>query len=742
MSKPIDFKGINPLHYWVSALDSVTDPIIIYDNDFHILLCNKAYQQLAKLKFKEIIGKRYFEVFPKLDEPLHAYTASLKTLTPKEQEIHIDDKCFRSRAYITHDEERTTSYIVNILEDITDHKQTQEHLKLFRKLLDHSGDAIEVLDPSNMAFLDVNETSCVQLGYSREELLSMSIFDVDPMTIQNSGEYKQLIAQVKQTGNIHFESHHQRKDGSTFPVEVSLSLVNLEKPYFISIARDITERKEAEERTGILRMLLDHSNDAIEVIDPSTLRILDVNEAECSSLGYSREELLNMKAFDIDAEYNKASANSIKEMTKKSGGITIESVHRRKDGTEFPVEISTSYIELGQPYIFGIVRDITDRKQSENALKRANRALQTLSSVNIALIQAKNEDTFLKTVTDIIVATGGYSMAMVCYAEDNAEKSLTPKAWSGEKNSYFWEGHPSWEDNEQGQLPISQAIRDGKTSIRRNIATESKYEPWREAALARGYVSNIALPLCNEDNILGALSIYTSTSNVFDKDEVTLLEELTGDLAYGIITLRAREEREQQALLLKKSLEQTIQAIATTVEIRDPYTAGHQRRVSELSVAIAQKMGLPPDQTQGIEFAAIIHDLGKIQIPAEILSKPGKLTEIEYQLVQNHAQAGHDIVKDIDFPWPIAEIILQHHERIDGSGYPQGLKGDQILLESKIIAVADVVDAISSHRPYRAALGIELALEEIQQGKGRFYDADVVEACLELFANNEFTISD
>jgi HD-GYP domain-containing protein (c-di-GMP phosphodiesterase class II) len=189
---------------------------------------------------------------------------------------------------------------------------------------------------------------------------------------------------------------------------------------------------------------------------------------------------------------------------------------------------------------------------------------------------------------------------------------------------------------------------------------------------------------------------------------------------------------------LQKSLEQSIRAIADTVDARDPYTAGHQRRVGELAVAIAREMGLPEEKIHGIHLAAAVHDLGKIHIPAEILVKPGKLSDIEFMLIKTHPQAGYDILKDVEFPWPIADIVRQHHERLDGSGYPQGLKGGQILLESRIMAVADVVETMASHRPYRASLGIRLALEEITRGRDSAYDPAVVDACLKLFGEARF----
>ncbi len=193
---------------------------------------------------------------------------------------------------------------------------------------------------------------------------------------------------------------------------------------------------------------------------------------------------------------------------------------------------------------------------------------------------------------------------------------------------------------------------------------------------------------------------------------------------------------------LQELMEETVNGLVSAVEKRDPYTAGHQRRVSLLANAIAEKMELEKFRSDGLRIAAIVHDIGKINVPSEILSKPGKLTNAEFDLIKTHPQAGFEILSIINFPWPVAEIVLQHQERIDGSGYPKGLKGDEIFIEARIISVADVVEAIASHRPYRPSLGIDFALEEINSKKGILYDESVVETCLALFKNNEFFFPD
>ncbi len=215
------------------------------------------------------------------------------------------------------------------------------------------------------------------------------------------------------------------------------------------------------------------------------------------------------------------------------------------------------------------------------------------------------------------------------------------------------------------------------------------------------------------------------------KDRILYFEGILEDIT----------ERKQNIARLRKTLGGAVQAIASLVETRDPYTAGHQRRVADLARAIATEMGLSGDQIDGIRIAGTIHDLGKISVPSEILTIPRKLTALEYSLIKNHPQSGYDILKDIEFPWPIARMIVEHHERINGSGYPNGLPGEDLLIESKILSVADVVEAMATHRPYRPALGIDAALSEITANRGILYDPEVVDACLRLFRDKGYQIS-
>ena len=243
-----------------------------------------------------------------------------------------------------------------------------------------------------------------------------------------------------------------------------------------------------------------------------------------------------------------------------------------------------------------------------------------------------------------------------------------------------------------------------------------------------------------ESYVLDKRFIRKGGATVYCTISVSGVRRADGAVDYIVALIQDITERKRAEEALHAALTSTVEAIAATIETRDPYTAGHQRSVADLAAAMAREMGLPADQIEGIHFGALIHDLGKIQVPAELLTKPTRLTRIEMELIKTHPQAGYEIVKDIKFPWPVAEMVHQHHERLDGTGYPRGLKGDAIALEARVLAVADAVDAMASHRPYRAGLGIDRALQELQSKRGIWFEPSAVDACVRLFRERGYTI--
>ena len=461
-------------------------------------------------------------------------------------------------------------------------------------------------------------------------------------------------------------------------------------------------------------------------------RILRANRAYQSLAGLSFNEFIGRPYYEVFPKLDgplPGCQHVLEEEIDKDNEDEIA-----LDGTFYRSRAFPVHDEKGE-YLFSVhsLEDTTERKVHEFAMQRANRALRTISAGNQALIHATEEGQLLQDMCDVAVQVGGYRMAWIGYARDDDDKTIEQMAQAG-----FLEGGLNllpltWRTEDHQFCPAGDAIISGEPKVVQDILSEPETSTWHENARRNGYASCIALPLMDGTRAFGALVIFDRKVNVFDADEVGVLEEMSGDLAFGILTLRVKLAHREHAQRLQENMLQTVEAIASIVEMRDPYTSGHQARVAELAKDIASQMGLPEEQVQAIHLAGLVHDLGKIRIPAEILSKPGRLDEIEYSLIKMHPKAGYDILKGIDFSWPIAQMVLQHHERMDGSGYPQGLKGDEILPGARILIVADVVEAMSSHRPYRPGLGVEAALEEITKSRGICYDPQVVDACVALF---------
>lgn len=389
--------------------------------------------------------------------------------------------------------------------------------------------------------------------------------------------------------------------------------------------------------------------------------------------------------------------------------------------------------------------DITERKQAEEKLQSSSRALKVLSGCNRAVIHAESEDELLQSVCEAIVKNGDYLFAWIGTIDQNKDKLVRPAASAGRGKEYLDEVKIAWDEGKWGKGPVGRAIRSGRASVFQNIQKEQNFHPWLETAKKYGYRSILALPLIVDGREWGALAIYAGESDAFDREEQKLLIETSKDLSFGLELMQTKRDRnnfyeQKEAALneIQSTTEGIIITLSKAFELRDQYTSGHQQRVTDLAVAIASRMDLDPQKKQGLHWAGLIHDLGKVSAPTDILAKPGKLSQPEFEIIKEHPQKAYELLKDVDFPWPLADIVVQHHERINGLGYPQGMTGDQMLLESKILAVADVVEAMSSHRPYRPALGIDAAMKEIEKNKGVLYDEKAVDSCLNLLKEGKF----
>jgi len=290
--------------------------------------------------------------------------------------------------------------------------------------------------------------------------------------------------------------------------------------------------------------------------------------------------------------------------------------------------------------------------------------------------------------------------------------------------------------------PSKEAIRTGKPYIMENILKEFEFKSWRKEAIGGEHLSSVAVPLIGKEKVYGAMNVYSGRGKFFDEEEVALLVDVSSDIAYALRAIKLEDERNELQESISRSFESIVQTIIKIFEERDPYTAHHLRKVAKFARLIAEQMGLSKDQIRGVWIGGILHDVGKIRIPEVILARSGKLSPQEIALIRNHPERGYDILKDLYFPWPVDKMALQHHERLNGTGYPKGIKGEDMILEARILAVCDVLEAMPSHRPYRPAKSQEETLAEIEKGRGTKYDPAVVDAAIKLIKEGKIRLGE
>ncbi len=397
--------------------------------------------------------------------------------------------------------------------------------------------------------------------------------------------------------------------------------------------------------------------------------------------------------------------------------------------------VITPVRDAGYVNIYG--RDITKRVHATQQLERTNHILRTLSQGNRAMIHAVSEDDLLQRVCDVLADEGGYPFVWAAYTDNDGR--LQVKVQRGNYAGMMQEWIDDVAKINFASEYFSSLSHGGKPFVVDPLS-DAVWTSQQVSSIHSGILSALVLlPLMEYQKLLGVIGIFSTKLDSFDETELSLLFEMASDVSYGIHAHRTHDAHEKSMLRLQDSMFQTIEVVSRTLEKRDPYTAGHQQRVMQLAVAIARDMGYPEQRIEGLRLAAQVHDIGKIHVPAEILNRPGRLSPSEFGIIKSHPQVGYDILKDVKFDWPIADIVLQHHERCDGSGYPKGLRCEEIIHEARILAVADVVEAITSHRPYRASLGIDVALDELEKGRGNIYHEEVVDTCLSLFREKGFS---
>jgi len=594
-----------------------------------------------------------------------------------------------------------------IVEDVTSRKQAEEALrKSEEKYRDIFNNAIEGIYQSTPdgRYLNVNPAFARICGYDSTEEMTASISDIARQLYVNPKDREKWKEFLAASGTVeNFETQFYRKDGSKIWVSFSGHVVKDEEDNLLcyeGAMENISKRKQAEDalresqelEKGIL-LSVPHALFGVE-----QRRIFFANDAMEDVFGWKPDELIGKSTrviFRNDKEWEDYGALLYSQLKMQSVFVFESDIpFVRKDGTEIICRMSVSRIgkQLGESRrIVATFEDITERRWAEEKLKAAEEIYRNIfMNAQIGLFRTDIEKGMMLEANDSMAQFAGFKNRKDLLSSNFniAERYIDPEA---RKNMLALV-------KEHGQLD------NYETQFRRNDG-EIRW-------------------------------IRFSAKLVPDKG---WLEGVSED-----ITDRKHADNKIQDALdsLTKAFGTIIQVMVTAVESRDPYTAGHQNRSADLARAIATEMGLSLDKIDAISMAGSIHDIGKLSIPAEILAKPTKLSEIELPLVKQHAQRGYEMLKDVESPWPLAEIVYQHHERMDGSGYPRCLKGEEILMEARILAVADVVESMASHRPYRPALGLEAALAEIENNKMTLYDADVVDACLRLFREKDYQLQE
>jgi PAS domain S-box-containing protein len=513
----------------------------------------------------------------------------------------------------------------------------------------------------------------------------------------------------------------------------------------------MTDVPDAHEPQSFYELGWTCSPNCVLALDCSTGKLFDANPAAEELSGYSRNKLIGMSLLDLHPEVERERVrseilNALKKPLRCLSGFHLQC----KNGQCIPVEIwSSKSLKLdGLTMVCFTYRDIIELVKREHQLSAKSWSLSAFSGAALALGRAQSAKGLLQSICEALTRESIYTLAWVGIAENDAEKSVQIAAAAGSGISYLDGLQLSWsEDKPNGRGPTGISLRTGKVQIIDDAEVSESFAPWRERARKVGIRSNVTISFPIEGEKHGVLMVYSAQPNAFEPEAIEVFVHLTREMAYGLHALEQKKllQAEQQHLArtkiqLSEALSAMVTPIITAMEMRDPYTTGHQSRVAEIACAIGKEMGWSEERLQGLRVAAQVHDIGKISIPAEILTKPGKLNSAEREMIKEHSETGYTILKDIPFVWPIAEIVRQHHEKLDGSGYPLGLKADAILPEAKVLAVADIVEAMVSYRPYRPGISLDIVLNQIRQEAGSLLDAEVVGVCVDLFRKKHFVV--
>jgi PAS domain S-box-containing protein/putative nucleotidyltransferase with HDIG domain len=683
-------------------VESSSDSFYVVDKDCKYLFANNNYLVRQGVSKENMIGRSYGDFHSKKQKIIFA--ENIKGVFDTGNSDYQEHKSEKDEKYFLRTfspvrkggPEGEITAVAVVSKDITARKLIDDALHesetKFRALTETTASATLVVQGEKFRY--VNPAFERLSGYTLQDLRELRFWDIIHPDFQQLVKERGFARQRNENIPTRYEFKYVTKSGEERWLDFSSTYFEFEnKPALMASGFDITERKQIEDALRKseekYRLLIENASESIFVAQDGKLKF--VNTKTASIIGYSQEDLTSnlVTKFIHPDDQQMVMNNHLRRLRgDKMANVYFFRVIT-KDGRIRWVEINVVRVMWDErAATLNFMSDITERREIEQRLIDSEKNYRTIFETTGSAMMILDEDTTISLMNSHSEVLSGYKKEEI-------------------------EGKISW----------MKLVHKDDIEQMRSYHYNRRIDP---ARAPNAYEFRLVDKQGKIKNIYLNIALFPGTK----KSVVALLD----------ITERKRTEEALQESLekLRRTLYGTVQAMAMTVEMRDAYTAGHQKRVAKLARSIAKEMGLSQDQIDALRMAGIIHDIGKICIPAEILSKPTKLTDIELQLIHIHSQVGHDILKEIEFLWPIAKIVLQHHERMDGSGYPNGIKGDEIMIEARILSVTDVVEAIASNRPYRPAQGLDAALKEISMNRGILYDADVVDACLRLFNEKGF----